>query len=553
MKEIVKAALYARVSSEEQVEGYSIDAQRRAFQTLCQNKGWVPYREYIEEGKSARTENINKRPVFKEAITDALNKNFDIFVVHKVDRFSRKLMITLEYFDKLGRGDIGFVSIMEQMDFSTPWGKFALSMLGALAELYSDNLSQETQKGWHERRKQGLYCGTLPFGAMKNEDGIPIPDMQDRKISIDGHEIVVHNYDGLEQAFGLSVQGKSDREVAIALNAGRYRTTGTHGPRPFSRDTMRDMLTNRFYVGEIPNGNGGWLKAKHDPFIKVELFEEVQIMRQKNRTSTHQHTIQTKNVYSLTGIAFCWYCREKGHESRIHISCVKNGKPRMGCYNRAKGWDCRQKSAPLDLYEQQVRAYLEMFVIPEDYQHKILDMHKKLQQSYDIEKEQKQLQSKLQRLKDLYKWGDISREDYQREKEETVSQLTKLIPFNVSTELLKKFAEFLANVTIAWDQANNEQRNKIARCLFQEVWIKDKEVVAVKPQPEFEPFFKLNWEEFSKVMKFRSQSPSGSPIPTKLDTRISPPCSLNESNKLKIGTKGDFGFKATIAFLFVSQ
>jgi DNA invertase Pin-like site-specific DNA recombinase len=42
----------------------------------------------------------------------------------------------------LGKADIGFVSIMEQMDFSSPWGKFALSMLGALAELYSDNLSQ---------------------------------------------------------------------------------------------------------------------------------------------------------------------------------------------------------------------------------------------------------------------------------------------------------------------------------------------------------------------------------------------------------------------------
>lgn len=180
----MKAALYARVSSEEQVEGYSIDAQRRAFQTLCQNKGWILYHEYIEEGKSARTENISKRPVFKEAIADALNKNFNIFVVHKVDWFSRKPRITLEYFDKLGQGDVGFVSIMEQMDFSSPWGKFALSMLGALAELYSDNLSQETKKGWHERRKQGLYCGTLPFGAMKDEQGIPVPDMQDRKISL---------------------------------------------------------------------------------------------------------------------------------------------------------------------------------------------------------------------------------------------------------------------------------------------------------------------------------------------------------------------------------
>lgn len=38
----MRAALYARVSTEEQTEGYSIDAQRRAFQVLCQSKGWTP-------------------------------------------------------------------------------------------------------------------------------------------------------------------------------------------------------------------------------------------------------------------------------------------------------------------------------------------------------------------------------------------------------------------------------------------------------------------------------------------------------------------------------
>ena len=52
----MKAALYARVSSEEQVEGYSIDAQRRAFAVLCESRQWTSHREYIEEGKSARTE-----------------------------------------------------------------------------------------------------------------------------------------------------------------------------------------------------------------------------------------------------------------------------------------------------------------------------------------------------------------------------------------------------------------------------------------------------------------------------------------------------------------
>lgn len=172
----MRAALYARVSSEEQVEGYSIDAQRRAFQALCQSRGWQALREYIEEGKSARAENINKRPVFRETLADALAHRYDVLVVHKIDRFSRKLKVTLEYFERLSQAGVGFVSVVEQIDFSTPWGKFSLAMLGGLAELYSDNLSEETKKGLRERKAQGLYNGLLPFGAMKGADGVPAPN-----------------------------------------------------------------------------------------------------------------------------------------------------------------------------------------------------------------------------------------------------------------------------------------------------------------------------------------------------------------------------------------
>lgn len=64
----MRAALYARVSTEEQTEGYSIDAQRRAFQTFCRGRGWIPHHKYIEAGRSAHTDDIRKRPVFKQAI-----------------------------------------------------------------------------------------------------------------------------------------------------------------------------------------------------------------------------------------------------------------------------------------------------------------------------------------------------------------------------------------------------------------------------------------------------------------------------------------------------
>ncbi len=63
-------------------------------------------------------------------------------------------------------------------------------------------------------------------------------------------------------------------------------------------------------------------------------------------------------------------------------------------------------------------------------------------------------------------------------------------------EHLEKMARFLADVPAAWAAATPEQRNKLARCLFDQVWLKDKQVVAVKPLSELEPFFRLNYEDF---------------------------------------------------------
>jgi DNA invertase Pin-like site-specific DNA recombinase len=136
-------------------------------------------------------------------------------------------------------------------------GKLMLGMQGMLAEFYSDNLSQETKKGWDERRKQGYYCGLLPFGAAKGDDGVPVPHPK--------------THTGLQMAFGMAAEGYSDRDIAQALNQHGYRTAGNQGNRPFSKDTVRGVLSDRFYQGEIPDGNGGWLEAKHDALIDLDV------------------------------------------------------------------------------------------------------------------------------------------------------------------------------------------------------------------------------------------------------------------------------------------
>ncbi len=171
-----RVALYVRVSSEEQVQGYSLDAQTRAIEVWCAQHEHEIVARYRDEGRSARSDNLDRRPAFKQMLADAEAGRLDVVVVHKLDRFARNLLVALETLQRLERFDVGFVSLSEQMDFTTPIDKVILATLAAFAQYYSDNLSAETKKGKHERKEQGLYNGLLPFGLKKNSDGIPVPD-----------------------------------------------------------------------------------------------------------------------------------------------------------------------------------------------------------------------------------------------------------------------------------------------------------------------------------------------------------------------------------------
>ena len=85
-------------------------------------------------------------------------------------------------------------------------------------------------------------------------------------------------------------------------------------------------------------------------------------------------------------------------------------------------------------------------------------------------KDSVRLTARLERIRKLYGWRDFSREQYLAEKAEIQKQLAATSP---------------------QDKANH-RFDRLARRLFQEVWIEERKVVAVRPQPEFVPFFQLD-------------------------------------------------------------
>ena len=131
-------------------------------------------------------------------------------------------------------------------------------------------------------------------------------------------------------------------------------------------------------------------------------------------------------------------------------------------------------------------------------------------------KEQKvKLERQLKRAKELYQWGDYNRAEYQVRRDEILKQLQALTPQPNGAEHLERLARFLADVPAAWEVATQEQRNKLARCLFDEVWLQDKQVVGIKPRPELEPFFGSTTRSSSdKILKVEYQGGSNYTVNT---------------------------------------
>ncbi len=175
----MRAGIYARVSSDEQVDGFSLDAQRRAMLDFCATKEWNVEVEYIDEGKSARGDELSKRPAFQRMMADVSARRIDVVVVHKLDRFARNIRVTFEQFQILQRHRVLFASVSEQgFDFTTPMGQVILSVLAAFAQYYSDNLAAEVRKGKAERKAQGFTMGYCRSVSRRTRPEYPSPIRQ---------------------------------------------------------------------------------------------------------------------------------------------------------------------------------------------------------------------------------------------------------------------------------------------------------------------------------------------------------------------------------------
>lgn len=130
--------------------------QVRELREYCERRGWTVAGEYVDSGISGAKDS---RPELDRMMADAHRRRFDVVTVWKFDRFARSvshLLRALETFNALG---VGFVSLSESLDTSTPAGKMVFTVLGAVAELERSLIAERVRAGLRNARAKGKTLG----------------------------------------------------------------------------------------------------------------------------------------------------------------------------------------------------------------------------------------------------------------------------------------------------------------------------------------------------------------------------------------------------------
>ncbi len=473
----IEVVSYSRVSTHEQVKGYSINGQLEMTRRYAKDRGWEVVEEYVDAGFSARTDN---RPSFKRMIADAKSRKFHkvhYVLVSRGDRFARNRLHAAIYKQLLREVGVQVISVTEPIEEGTPAGVILEGMNEVIAEWYSVDLSVKISESKRKRAERGLWNGPVSFGYIVGADGLLAIEPEEAQIVKDGYE---------KYATGRY----TDQTIASWLNNTRFRPRVHRRDRKrraclWSKDTVGEMLTNAFYLGYVKY-KGRLLPGKHPPIIGQELFDQVQAVRRQHRRGPSTFA-QRYRTYLLSGLIRNAECGEKlsahhisGHDY-YQVTCSRRGMPCVHSHNYIRA----------EIVEEQICLIISSLRLPNSWRELVLDMLCSREEADEIHKERVRLEEKLKRVKRQYREVEISEEEYRRELLLTQSKLSTLvIP---EQEQIVHLGDHVEGMVLAWDHATKEERRDILRLILDSVYVDltTKKVVGLKPKSSFLPLFDL--------------------------------------------------------------
>ena len=474
----MRAGLYARVSREEQAEGYSLDEQIAAMRRYCEQRGWQVAAEYVEPGVSGTT---GDRPALRRVLADCEARKLDVLLTHQLDRLARNLRLQLELLSDLGRWHVAYISVVEQIDYTTPQGSLFLSMLGAFNEYYVANLRRETRKGKLGRAKSGRSNASFAPLGYRREAGQDVLDPD----TVPAVRLAFEAYATGEQ---------SDLDVARLLNQSGIPPVGRALSGRWTREGVRYLLCNPFYVGMVRYG-GETYPGQHEPLVSRELWDRVQARRAERRSPARRGR-EPDRVYLLAKLLRCSDCglpliahtvggRAKGQTIKIPVYMCPSQRRSVECGSR-----CRYVRA--SVVEAQVAELVGRLRLPADWRSRLEAMAGESPDRDEQEQKRRNLEGKLRNLRAIFLDGDMNRDEYARRKLDIEGQLAGLQTPDVPA--VQAAGETLENLATAWAKATLEIRGEMLRALFEFVVVDvtAARVVSVRPRPAFVVLFRMD-------------------------------------------------------------
>lgn len=285
----MQAAAYIRVSTDEQAEhGISIPAQKARLEAYCKAREWDIFKFYVDDGYSGKDLN---RPAMQSLIEDAGRGLFNIVLVFKLDRLSRRqkdvLYLLEDVFDQMGTG---FKSVSESFDTTTAFGKAALGMMAVFAQLERETIIERVRMAKRESARQGRFPGgPAPFGY-KYISGAKLL------------EVDMAQAETVKRIYNQYLTG----EMGYHSIAEDLERRGVPGPlnQKWLKQTVRKILTNPIYTGFLSH-KGSLYPGRHDPIIRPETRGKVLALikgRGAIRSAARAHDAL------LSGIIYCGEC-----------------------------------------------------------------------------------------------------------------------------------------------------------------------------------------------------------------------------------------------------
>lgn len=433
-KVIKRTALYVRVSTAEQVEGFSIDGQLKVLNDYCKAMGKVVVKEYVEKGVSGKS--IDGRLQLQQLLEDAKNGEFDEVLFWKINRLARNQLDLLKIVDTLSKNNITFRSYSENFETETPMGKFALQMMGAVGELERNTIVDNVKMGMKQRARTGKWNGGIILGYRT----ITVNEKDTRL------EIVPEEAIKVKKIFELYASGKGLKAITNQLNHEGYKTKRGN---MFGTGGIKDILMNPTYVGKIRyNVRENWnekrrkginknpiiVDGEHEAIIPLDLWEKVQEMY-KLKSGKPKKAFESN--YILTGLMKCPVCGASMVAGRTKRK-RKDGTYLITRYYVCGNWRnkgtaaCHSNGVRADYAEAYVLTRIEEVIFNE----KILkDIVKNLNsQKKDVivplEREQEQLikslrdlENRKNRVFELYEDGIIDKQNLAQRMENITAEI----------------------------------------------------------------------------------------------------------------------------------